>query len=189
MHSTHLLSPVFHVALVVFAAIQVHETKAALVQFPNCDGSDNYVVCPTVIYSFDFWGLISFLQSCGGSGTLYSKVEHLLITVPCIIALAWFIMIFFVRALYYEFGYVVCILLDVCCQLDLAGPSSGEWEQTLLWRVSVWKLLPMIILRLCYQAMYQFYEVLICLLKFDFFAFTGVTIQVSVSVRLTVPSY
>jgi len=30
--------------------------------------------------------------------------------------------------------------------------------------------------------MYQFYEVLICLLKFDFFAFTGITIQVGVNV-------
>jgi hypothetical protein len=29
-----------------------------------------------------------------------------------------------------------------------------------------------------FKAMYQFYEVLICLLKFDFFAFTGITIQV-----------
>ena len=28
-------------------------------------------------------------------------------------------------------------------------------------------------------AMYQFYQVMICLLKFDFFAFIGVTMQVS----------
>ena len=35
-----------------------------------------------------------------------------------------------------------------------------------------------------YEAMYQFYQVLICLLKFDFFAFTGVTIQVSVNIHL-----
>ena len=34
-----------------------------------------------------------------------------------------------------------------------------------------------------YQAMYQFYQVLICLLKFDFFAFTGVTIQVGVTIH------
>jgi hypothetical protein len=31
--------------------------------------------------------------------------------------------------------------------------------------------------------MYQFYQVLICLLKFDFFAFTGVTIQVGVTIH------
>jgi hypothetical protein len=53
MHSMHLPILVFHVALVVFAAIQVHETKAALVQDPGCDGTVNYVVCPTVTYSFD----------------------------------------------------------------------------------------------------------------------------------------
>jgi hypothetical protein len=29
----------------------------------------------------------------------------------------------------------------------------------------------------CLSAMYQFYQVMICLLKFDFFAFTGVTMQ------------
>ncbi len=44
------------------------------------------------------------LKSCGGPGTLYRKVEHLLIAVPGIIALAWVILILFVRALYYEFG-------------------------------------------------------------------------------------
>src|SRR5882762_4694765 len=31
----------------------------------------------------------------------------------------------------------------------------------------------------CLLAMYQFYQVMICLLKFDFFSFTGVTMQVS----------
>lgn len=30
----------------------------------------------------------------------------------------------------------------------------------------------------CLSAMYQYYQVMICLLKFDFFAFTGVTMQV-----------
>jgi hypothetical protein len=35
---------VFHAALVVFAGIQIHETKAALVRTPNCDGTVNYVV-------------------------------------------------------------------------------------------------------------------------------------------------
>jgi len=32
------------------------------------------------------------------------------------------------------------------------------------------------------KTMYQFYEVLICLLKFDFFAFTGITIQLLIVV-------
>jgi hypothetical protein len=51
VHSTYLPSLVFHLALVVFASIQIHETKTALVQQPNCDGSDDYVVCSPLIYS------------------------------------------------------------------------------------------------------------------------------------------
>lgn len=121
---------VFHAALVVFAGIQVHETKVALVRIPDCDGTDDYVLC-------------------GGSGTLYRKVEHLLITVPCIIAAAWLVMIFFVRALYYEFGWAIFRIVG-------ANPAM--------------------------KAMYQFYQVLLCLLKFDFFAFTGVTIQLLIVV-------
>ncbi|KAH9180534.1 hypothetical protein EDB89DRAFT_2120712 [Lactarius sanguifluus] len=121
---------VFHSALLVFAAIQVHETKAALVRIPNCDGTDDYVLC-------------------GGRGTLYRKVEHLLITVPCIIAAAWLVMIFFVRALYYEFGWAIFRIVG-------ANPAM--------------------------KTMYQFYQVLLCLLKFDFFAFTGVTIQLLIVV-------
>jgi hypothetical protein len=35
---------VFHAALVVFAGIQIHETKAALVRRSDCDGSVDYVV-------------------------------------------------------------------------------------------------------------------------------------------------
>lgn len=33
--------------------------------------------------------------------------------------------------------------------------------------------------------MYQYYQVLLCLLKFDFFAFTGVTIQVGALAYVT----
>ena len=36
---------VFHVALVVFSAIQIHETRTALVRTPDCDGTVDYVVC------------------------------------------------------------------------------------------------------------------------------------------------
>jgi len=121
---------VFHVALVVFAVIQVHETKVALVRTPNCDGTVDYV-------------------TCGGSGTLYSKVEHLLIIVPCIIAASWLVMIFFVRALYYEFGWAIFRIVG-------ANPAM--------------------------KTMYQYYQILLCLLKFDFFAFTGVTIQLLIVV-------
>jgi len=121
---------IFHSALVVFAAIQIHETKAALVRLQDCDSTVDYI-------------------RCGGSGTLYRKVEHLLIAVPIIIAAAWFIMIFFVRTLYSEFGWAV---------FRLVGANRAL------------------------KTMYQFYEVLICLLKFDFFAFTGITIQLLIVV-------
>jgi hypothetical protein len=120
----------FHAALVVFSAIQIHETRSALVQRPDCDGSVDFV-------------------TCGGKGTLYRKVEHLLIAVPAIIAAAWFIMLFFVRALYFEFGWAVFRIVG-------ANPAM--------------------------KTMYQFYQVLLCLLKFDFFAFTGVTMQLLILV-------
>ncbi|KAI9446473.1 hypothetical protein H4582DRAFT_2108132 [Lactarius indigo] len=87
--------------------------------------------------------------TCGGSGTLYRKVEHFLIAVPCIIAAAWLVMIFFVRALYYEFGWAIFRIVG-------ANPTM--------------------------KTMYQYYQVLLCLLKFDFFAFTGVTIQLLIVV-------
>ena len=35
---------VFHAALVVFAGIQVHETRTALVRRTDCDGTVDYVV-------------------------------------------------------------------------------------------------------------------------------------------------
>ncbi|KAF8275032.1 hypothetical protein EI94DRAFT_1768350 [Lactarius quietus] len=121
---------VFHAALVVFSGIQIHETRTALVRTPNCDGSVSYV-------------------TCGGPGTLYKKVEHYLIAVPGIIAAAWLVMIFFVRALYYEFGWAIFRIVG-------ANPAM--------------------------KTMYQYYQVLLCLLKFDFFAFTGVTIQLLIVV-------
>lgn len=120
----------FHAALIFFAAVQIHETKTALVQLPNCDVTTSYV-------------------DCGGRGTLYKKVEHLLIAVPATIAVAWVILIFFVRALYFEFGWAIFRVVG-------ANPAM--------------------------KTMYQFYQVLICLLKFDFFAFTGVTIQLLILV-------
>lgn len=49
-------------------------------------------------------------KTCGGPGTLYAKVEHLLLAVPIVIAVAWVVMIFFVRTLYSEFGYANSIL-------------------------------------------------------------------------------
>lgn len=40
---THYL-PVFHLALLVFAALQIHQTETALVTLGDCLGSENYVV-------------------------------------------------------------------------------------------------------------------------------------------------
>jgi hypothetical protein len=96
---------VFHAALVVFAAIQIHETKVALVRQQNCDGDNfNYVVCFTLCCSYGLASSHVPLKRCGGKGTLYRKVEHLLIATPGVIAVAWIVLIFYVRALYYEFG-------------------------------------------------------------------------------------
>ena len=94
----------FHAALIVFAAIQIHETRVALVRRPNCDGTVSYVVCFIVSHFTALRTHLVPLKTCGGTGTLYKRVEHLLFAVPGIIAAAWIIMIFFVRALYYEFG-------------------------------------------------------------------------------------
>lgn len=67
--------------------------------------------CPLAIPMMPLTRAVSPLKTCGGSGTLYRKVEHLLIAVPIIIAAAWFVMIFFVRTLYSEFGYANSVLL------------------------------------------------------------------------------
>ncbi|TFY72715.1 hypothetical protein EVG20_g296 [Dentipellis fragilis] len=120
----------FHMALIVFAAIQVHETRTALVTLPDCDGSVSFV-------------------NCGGAHTLFRKVEPFLIVTPCIIAASWLVMMWFVRTLYAEFGWAIFRVVG-------ANPAM--------------------------KTMYQFYQVMICLLKFDFFCFTGVTIQLLIVV-------
>ena len=94
----------FHLALLFFAAVQIHETKTALVRRPDCDGSDDYVVCSSLYRPYRLANSHVPSKSCGGPGTLYKKVEHFLFAVPATIAAAWVILIFFVRALYFEFG-------------------------------------------------------------------------------------
>ncbi|ETW85941.1 hypothetical protein HETIRDRAFT_424995 [Heterobasidion irregulare TC 32-1] len=121
---------VFHAALIVFAALQVHETRTALVRLQDCDGSVDFV-------------------KCGGPHTLFRKVEPFLVVVPCIIALAWLVLLWFVKALYAEFGWAIFRVVG-------ANPAT--------------------------KTMYQFYQIMICLLKFDFFCFTGVTIQLLIIV-------
>lgn len=120
----------FHLALMVAAALQVHQTRSALVMLTGCDGSVDYV-------------------KCGGPGTLWRKVEPLLIVAPCVIAASWLAMLFWIKQLYAEFGWAIFHIVG-------ANPKM--------------------------KTMYQWYQIIICLLKFDFFAFTGVTMQLLIVV-------
>nr|GAT58701.1 predicted protein [Mycena chlorophos] len=122
----------FHMALIVFAAIQVKETKDALV-------SKSAAECAA---HFD-------MIRCGGSGSLYESVQPFLIVVPCIIAAAWLAMMFFVKELYSEFGWAIFHVVG-------ANPKMKK--------------------------MYQWYQILLCLLKFDFFFFVAVTMQLLIVV-------
>lgn len=121
---------VFHLALMVFAALQVHQTKTALVVLQDCDWRTSFV-------------------QCDGPGTLWRKVEPFLITAPCIIAAAWLLMLFWIKQLYAEFGWAIFHVVG-------ANPKM--------------------------KTMYQYYQIMICLLKFDFFCFTGVTMQLLIIV-------
>jgi len=120
---------IFHSGLVVFAALQVHEARTAL-------------VFRTEVPCLEFVG-------CDAPGSLWRKVEPFLIVAPCIIATSWCIMIFFVRELFGEFGWAVFHIIG-------ANPVM--------------------------KAMYQWYQIMICLLKFDFFCFAGVTMQLLIVV-------
>ncbi|KAF9052619.1 hypothetical protein BJ165DRAFT_1441405 [Panaeolus papilionaceus] len=121
---------IFHVALMIFAALQVHQTRTALVTQPDCDGTTNFI-------------------TCGGPGTLWAQVEPLLIVAPCVIAASWFVMLFWVKQLYAEFGWAIFHVVG-------ANPKM--------------------------KTMYQWYQIMICLLKFDFFFFAGVTMQLLIVV-------
>jgi len=87
--------------------------------------------------------------NCDGPGTLWNKIQPFLITAPCIIAASWFFMLFWVKALYAEFGWAIFHVVG-------ANPKMKE--------------------------MYQWYQIMICLLKFDFFFFSGVTMQLLIVV-------
>jgi len=108
----------FHGALLVFSALQVYETKAALVQIDN-------------------------------SERLWWKVQPYLIVVPCIVAASWISLIFSIKQLYEEFGWAI---------LHAVGANP--------------KL----------KSMFHYYQVFLCLLKFDFFCFVGVTMQLLIVV-------
>ncbi|KAI0341677.1 hypothetical protein BDW22DRAFT_1358512 [Trametopsis cervina] len=119
----------FHLALVVFAAIQVHETKAAVVR-PN----------PTSSSQGD------------GIGSLWKQVRPFLIVSPVIIGASWFSLVYWARELYFEFGWAIFHVVG-------ANPA--------------------------FKTMYQYYQIMICLLKFDFFCFVGVTMQLLILVLQT----
>ncbi|KAI9566442.1 hypothetical protein HD554DRAFT_2275166 [Boletus coccyginus] len=114
----------FHCALIVFSALQVHETMVALVpcSLPQCSNDTEW---------------------------LWSKVEPFLIVVPCVVAASWLFLIFWIKQLFGEFGWVI---------FHVVGASP--------------KL----------KSMYQFYQIFLCLLKFDFFCFVGVTMQLLIVV-------
>jgi len=121
---------IFHAALVVFAALQVEQTRMAVVWLPDCDASEKFL-------------------GCGGKGTLWRKVQPLVIVAPCVIALSLCIMMFWVKELYGEFGWAIFHVVG-------ANPQM--------------------------KSMYQWYQIMICLLKFDFFFFVGVTMQLLIVV-------
>jgi hypothetical protein len=117
----------FHGALIVFSALQVHQTQTSLVQTP---GQDCYLTCDS-------------------PGSLWKKVQPFLIVVPCILGATLVLMVATVRMLYAEFGWAVFHAIG-------ADPRM--------------------------RTMYRYYQIMICLLKFDFFCFTGITMQLLILV-------
>jgi len=117
--------------MIVCSALQIHQTRTALVKNPgsSCDG-DGYA-------------------NCSGPGSLFDHVLPFLIVSPCILAASLIVLIYFTRSLYFEFGWVVFHVVGANLQM---------------------------------KKMYQYYQVLICLLKFDYFCFTGLTMQLLILV-------
>lgn len=122
----------FHLALLVSAAVQVNQTKTALVWFTGQRCVDDF----------------SFVN-CDGPGTLYHQMRPFLIVVPCVIGASWLVLVYLFKRLYEEFGWAIFHIVG-------ANPKM--------------------------KTMYQYYQIMICLLKFDFFFFTGVTMQLLILV-------
>ncbi|PFH54370.1 hypothetical protein AMATHDRAFT_72862 [Amanita thiersii Skay4041] len=120
----------FHLALMIAAALQVHQTKTALVKFRGCDSTFNEI-------------------NCDGPGTLWRRVEPFVIVAPCVIGASWLSLCYWFRELYAEFGWAIFHVVG-------ANPKM--------------------------KTMYRYYQIMICLLKFDFFCFTGVTMQLLIIV-------
>jgi hypothetical protein len=64
------------------------------------------------------------LQDCAGPGTLWNRVKPLLVVVPCVIAFSLFVMMFCVKELYAEFGYVFLFAATAKLKTPLVGLSS-----------------------------------------------------------------
>ncbi|KAF7970006.1 hypothetical protein HWV62_25368 [Athelia sp. TMB] len=141
---------IFHLSLIVMSALQIHQTRDALLDPKGCDDSTKPYV------------------QCSGPGTLINKVQPFLIVVPIVLAAAWVLIAFWIRELYAEFGWAIFHVVG-------ANPKakSGLYDMPFLSRT---------LTQAVHLAQYQFYQVMICLLKFDFFAFTGVTMQLLIVV-------
>ncbi|KAJ6547546.1 hypothetical protein B0H19DRAFT_273356 [Mycena capillaripes] len=120
----------FHMALIAFAAIQIHETKSALLNVVDCTTNFN-------------------LTNCDGPGSLWRAVKPFLIVVPCVLGAGGVVIMFWTKELYSEFGWAIFHVVG-------ANPKMKK--------------------------MYQWYQIMICLLKFDFFFFVGVTMQLLIIV-------
>ncbi|KAG8981192.1 hypothetical protein FRC05_004093 [Tulasnella sp. 425] len=116
----------FHAGMIIFSALQVGQTRTALVRHPGADCATDYA-----------------------ARSLFNHVEPFLIVSPCLLAISLLVLSWFTWQLYHEFGWVVFHLVG-------ANPRM--------------------------KVMYQYYQVLICLLKFDYFFFTGLTMQLLILV-------
>lgn len=90
----------------MFAGLQIHQTRTALVKLTDAQCAANFVYevrfyAPKILRFSD---VRSRFQACGTSGSLWMKIRPLLIAAPCIIGAAWFVMLFFLKQLYEEFG-------------------------------------------------------------------------------------
>jgi hypothetical protein len=67
---------------------------------------------------------LTAFKQCGGPGTLWAKVQPFLIVAPCVIALSWVALFFWIKQLYGEFGFVRCLVLLLYLTFRLVGLSS-----------------------------------------------------------------
>lgn len=122
----------FHFALMVIGAIQVEQTRSALV----------WRTAAQCVIAFD-------PIECDGPGTLFHRIRPFLIVAPVVIGVSLVAIGWYLKELYSEFGWAIFHVVG-------ANPKM--------------------------KTMYQYYQIMICLLKFDFFFFTGVTMQLLILV-------